>query len=70
MNLSSFFISSRVINTINALPEEERLSIASAIAGEMLLGASVANKLSPEQLMIYTIIKDYIRRDSFRVTGA
>lgn len=62
----SIIITPHVINTINSLPEEERLSIVSAIAGEMLMGVSVEKNLSPEQMLIYTIIKDYIRRDSFR----
>lgn len=67
---SSFVISSHVLNTINALPEEKRLSIVTAIAGEMFLGHDLDNKLSAEDMLLYTIIKDYIRRDSFRIIGA
>lgn len=64
---SSIVLTPHVLNTINSLPTEERVAIASALAGEMILGASVAGELTAQQNMIYTIIKDYIRRDTARV---
>ena len=45
---SNIVLSRYVINTINSLPEEERLSIASALAGEMILGAKLTNELNPQ----------------------
>lgn len=63
----SIVLTQHVINTINSLPTEERIAIASAIAGEIIMGASVESHLTFEQNMIYSIIKDYIRRDSARL---
>lgn len=65
----SIILTPHVLNTINALPAEERLAIASALAGEMILGSSVNGELTPEQTMLYAIIRDYIRRDSIRFTA-
>lgn len=61
---SNIVLSRYVINTINSLPEEERLSIASALAGEMILGAKLTNELNPQEEMIYTVIRNFIMRDS------
>ncbi len=63
----SIVLTPHVINTINALPTEERVAIAGAIAGEIILGASVRDDLTPQQSMLYAVIKDYIRRDSARM---
>ncbi len=61
---SNIVLSRYVINTINSLPEEERLSIASALAGEMILGAKLTNELNPQEEMIYSVIRNFIMRDS------
>lgn len=61
---SNIVLSRHVINTINSLPEEERLSIASALAGEMILGAKLTNELNPQEEMIYSVIRNFIMRDS------
>lgn len=70
MNQQSIVITPHVINTINALPTEERLAIASALAGEMILGESLDNGLTPLQAMLYQMIRDYIKRDSYRMSHA
>jgi len=62
----SIVISQHVINTINALPQEERVAIVGALAGEMILGAKLDDELTPLQTMLYQMIRDYIRRDSHR----
>lgn len=62
----SIVISSHVINTINALPVEERNAIAQALASEMILGADLCHTLSPMQEMLYSVIKFYIQKDSIR----
>ncbi len=67
---SNIVLSRYVINTINSLPEEERLSIASALAGEMILGAKLTNELNPQEEMIYTIIRNFIMRDSHEYNKA
>lgn len=61
---SNIVLSRYVINTINSLPEEERVSIASALAGEMILGARLTNELNPQEEMIYYVIRNFIMRDS------
>lgn len=67
---SNIVLSRYVINTINSLPEEERLSIASALAGEMILGAKLTNELNPREEMIYTVIRNFIMRDSHEYNKA
>lgn len=62
----SIIISQHVLNSLNSLPEEERIAIAGALAGELLLGGKVSDELTPMQMVVYNIIRDYIRRDSFR----
>ena len=56
-----------VINTINSLPTAERVAIAGALAGEIILGASIDGELTPQQTMLYAVIRDYIKRDSARL---
>lgn len=63
----SIVLTPHVINTINSLPTEERYAIATALAGEILLGANIDGELTAQQQMIYSIIRDYIRRDTARV---
>jgi len=60
----SIVISPRVISTIQALPYNDRIAVASAIAGELLLGHSPEGELSPMETMLYSIIRSYIRHDS------
>lgn len=62
----SIVITPHVINTINALPEEERVAVASAFIGEMIMGVDVEDSLSPIQIMLYAVIKSYVKRDSYK----
>ncbi len=50
-----------VINTLRALPVNERLNIASALAGAEI------NDLEPIETMIYSILRFYIKQDSNRL---
>ncbi len=59
-------ITPNVINTLRSLPLEERISVASALAGEMLLGAGVCSSLNPEEDMIYQILRFYVNQASAR----
>ena len=59
-------ITPNVLNTLRSLPYEERMSVASALAGEMLLGAGPCNDLSPEESMIYQILRFYVNQASAR----
>lgn len=65
-----FFISPRVIEVINSLPETDRIALASAIAGELLLGGNAEASLTPLQNLAYRIIRDNVRRDTSRVMSA
>lgn len=58
-------ITPHVINTLRALPLQERLNVTSALTGEILLGTAV-DDLEPIEDMIYSIIRSYINRDSSR----
>lgn len=62
----AILISPHVINTIKSLPAEERVAIASALTGELILGSNPANSLSPMQEMIYSIIRFYIKQDTLK----
>ena len=59
-------ITPNVINTLRSLPLEERMSVASALAGEMLLGAGRCSDLAPEEDMIYQILRFYVNQASAR----
>ncbi|MDE6300766.1 MAG: hypothetical protein K2M19_03540 [Muribaculaceae bacterium] len=63
MNHSIVF-TPNVLNTLRALPVEERLNIASALAGEMLLGAGESIELAPTENLIYQILRGYVQRAS------
>ena len=64
------FISPRVLNTINSLPMEDRIAVATAITGEMLLGGDASGELTPMQQLVYTIIRQYVRHDTNTVMPA
>ncbi|MCH5246495.1 MAG: hypothetical protein J1E84_08515 [Muribaculaceae bacterium] len=64
MNNQSFFISQRVINTVQSLPESLRGKIADALAAEMFFGQSPESTLNPVQMVYYVMIKDYVNRDT------
>ena len=63
MNQSIVF-TPQVINTLRSLPLDERLDIASALAGEMLLGAGESTELGPTENRIYQILRGYVQRAS------
>lgn len=63
---TAFVITPHVINTLNALPEQERLAVASALAVELLLGARCNGELTPMQEVIYAMISQYVHRDTQR----
>lgn len=66
MNQQAIVITPNVINTLRALPMEERLNVASALAGEMLLGVGVATDLEPDQGLVYAILRNYVEQASAR----
>lgn len=65
-----FFISPRVVNTLNSLPEEDRLALVSTIASELVLGCKSDKELTPLQQLAYTIIRQYVVRDTNRAIAA
>lgn len=60
----SIIISTRVINTINALPEQDREPVATALAQEWILRSRRPESLTPLQEMVYMMIRSYIIRDN------
>ena len=58
------FISPRVLNTINSLPMEDRIAVATAITGD------ASGELTPMQQLVYTIIRQYVRHDTNTVMPA
>lgn len=60
----TFVINDDVINTINSLSEEDRISISAAIAGEMICGRSVEDNLTSMQRIIFSIIKSAVKRST------
>lgn len=67
---ASVLISQNVIKTIQSLPEEERCTIVSAIAAELILGHDVRDSLSPFENLIFTMISNNVQRDSARYERA
>ena len=67
MNRKSIVISQRVINTINALPVEDRIAISTAMFGEFVLGLKDDLGLSSQNIMLYAVIRQYIQHDSAAV---
>lgn len=63
-------ITPHVLNTLRSLPLEERLSVASALAGEMILGTDTPSDLEPMESMIYSIIKFYVNQASDRYNNS
>ena len=65
MNKSVVFTPA-VLNTLRSLPYEQRLEIASALTGELLLGAGESTDMQPEPSMIYSILRFYVKQASDR----
>ncbi|MBD5245231.1 MAG: hypothetical protein HDS58_04335 [Barnesiella sp.] len=64
MNRKSIVISQRVINTINSLPLEDRIAISTAVLGEFVFGVKDDLGLSSHNVMLYAVIRQYIKHDS------
>lgn len=57
-------INDDVINTINSLSEEDRITISAAIAGELICGEKVEMKLTSMQRIIFSIIRSAVKRST------
>lgn len=57
-------ISDDVINTINSLSEEDRITMSAAIAGELICGHSVEKNLNSMQRVIFAILRNSVRRST------
>lgn len=66
---SAVFFSPRVVNTINSLPATDREAVASAIAGEFLLGHGATSNLTPLQALAVIIIRQYVRHDTAKIAS-
>lgn len=63
------FLSPRVINTINSLPDADRIAVANAVTDEFILGIGAPAHLTPLQTLAMAVIRQYVRRDSARVAS-
>ena len=61
---NSFFISPRVIDTVNSLPDVDRQAITSALSREFILGTDPYSGLTPIQGMLYAMIRHYVEQDT------
>lgn len=57
-------INDDVINTINSLSEEDRITISAAIAGELICGEKVEMNLTSMQRVIFSIIRTAVKRST------
>lgn len=63
MNQAVYF-STRVINTIQSLPESARYAVTNALTSEFLLGVTPETEcLAPDIAMVYVMIRSYVERD-------
>ena len=60
----TFVISDDVINTINSLPEDDRIAMSAAIVGEMICGQNVEKNLNSMQRIILSIIRAAVKRST------
>lgn len=63
---NSIVISPRVIDTINSLPPADRIQIGNALTAEFILGNDPTGMLTPNQQIIYAVIRFYVSHDSKR----
>ena len=61
-----YVISDHVIETIKALPAEEREAVSRALALELFAGGDPESVLTPFQAMLYSVIRYHVKRDSDR----
>ena len=63
------YLSPRVINTINSLPDADRIAVANAVTGEFILGTGVPEGLTPLQTLAMAVIRQYVRRDTAKMSS-
>ncbi len=63
---STYQFSDRVNKSLNSLPADMKSPIEEALIAEMTTGESPESVLTPVQMIVYLMIRDYARRDSRR----
>lgn len=63
---SSVIISPCVIDTINSLSSADRTPISNALSMEFILGQNPEDTLTPNQSIIYAVIRFYVTQDTAR----
>lgn len=66
----TFVISQDVINTINSLPQEDRIAISAAVAGQLICGCDAVEGLNSMQRIIFSIIRSQVERATARFSSA
>lgn len=64
--MQTIVLTPRVINTINSLPAKDREPISRALAADLILGSDPASSLTGVQMMLYSIIRFYVKQDMER----
>ncbi len=67
---ATMVITPNVVNTINSLPASEQQAISSALAMEFILGRDPSESLTPFQVMVYSMIRSYVARDTRRLAAS
>lgn len=68
MNTPVIF-SPRVINTLQSLPVADRRAVTLAIAYDLILGDDSGSELTAIQHLAYTLIKEYVNRDTVKLNN-
>lgn len=66
MNQAVYF-STRVLNTLNSLPIDERSTMAAALTSEFMLGIDLTDELTDIQQVVYSILRFYVKQDQNRL---
>ena len=59
-------LSRQVLKTLRELPENKRTNVARALVYDLILGEESAQNLPDFDYLIYSMIAENIRRDSYR----
>lgn len=63
---TNILFSTRVIKSLRELPESARKNVADALFSELVLGEEKACDLPDFDYLIFSLIVDNIKRDSYR----
>ncbi len=62
----NILFSQQVLKTLRELPENKRASVTTALIADLILGENSAESLPEFDYLIYSLIAENIKRDSYR----